>query len=198
VNIKPAARGKNPAQRAGWKKIHGVVQPGGIYQFGTTNLFVYPPNPDRVAAQSKWLLMNGKKIVGAFPTLTMAKSFSRGYANEYLTNPRPSRATHRAPSARLVSRRKKNTKQGYFPNPLPDKIALHFNAGNDTNGNPRRLFVVVNTQGVVIAAYDEGYIGESAVTKHFPGIAIVGRFDITPAQRKSLLKEYGLGLRSNR
>jgi len=104
---------------------------------------------------------------------------------------RKSEATKKTPTKRLVARRKRNTKAGYYPNPIQDKIALYFNAGNDTNGNPRRLFVVVNTAGAVIGAYDEGYAGESAVTKHYPGIAIVGRFDITPAQRKSLLKEYG-------
>ncbi len=104
---------------------------------------------------------------------------------------RRSAATHAAPSKRLVRRRKENVKQGYFPNPIADKIALHFNAGNDTNGNQRRIFVVVDTRGNVLGAFDEGYVGNAAVTSHYPGIAIVGRFDITPAQRKTLLKDYG-------
>ena len=137
-----------------------------------------------------------------FATMKAAKKSTDAYISKmYATNParrigtahpkRKSEATKKTPTKRLVARRKRNTKAGYYPNPIQDKIALYFNAGNDTNGNPRSLFVVVNTAGAVIGAYDEGYAGESAVTKHYPGIAIVGRFDITPAQRKSLLKEYG-------
>lgn len=106
--------------------------------------------------------------------------------------PRVKRVLSRT-AARLVHRRKINTKRGYFPNPLKDKIALHFNAGNNVNGNPRRVFVVVNTQGAVIGAYDEGYRGEASVTKHFPGIAIVGRFNISVAQYNELLKDYPFG-----
>lgn len=111
---------------------------------------------------------------------------------------RVSQLTKKPPTKRLVARRKKNTDQGYFPNPdigrkhnpIADKIALHFNAGNDANGTPRRVFVVVNTSGVVIKAIDEGYLGERAVTGEFPGIAIVGQFPIKPVDYKHFLRTY--------
>jgi hypothetical protein len=121
---------------------------------------------------------------------------------------RRSQVTGKAPSKRLVARRAKNKRRGYFPNPadihvdinshndtrknnpIADKIALKFNAGNDRNGNPRRVFVVVNTSGVVLSAHDEGYQGEKAVTQHYPGIAIVGQFDITPTDYKYFIKQY--------
>lgn len=102
-----------------------------------------------------------------------------------------SQITKRAPSQRLKKRRTKNTEEGYFPNPIADKLALHFNAGNDANGNPRRVFVVVNTSGIVLSAHDEGYRGESAVTKDYPGIAIVGVFPIKPVDYKHFLRKYG-------
>lgn len=56
-----------------WKKILGVVQPGGVYQFGSHDVFIYPPNDERVAAPSKWLLIRGKQTIGAYPTLSAAK-----------------------------------------------------------------------------------------------------------------------------
>ena len=68
------------------------------------------------------------------------------------------------------------------------KLAIWLNAGNNTSGNPRRLYVVVTTSGVVEGVYDEGYDGPSAVTSHHPGIEIVGQFMITPAQYRDLLK----------
>jgi len=187
-------RAKNPAPIA-WEK-NGI-----IYTYGKTNLVVYPPTPLHKKYPDKWILNHGKTFVGAFDSLAKAKKF--GKDNFYLDrskNPtrrtvaaKPkarSRATGKAPSARLIARRKKDTVKGYYPNPVADKIALHFNAGNDSNGNPRRVFVVVNTNGNVEGAFNEGYIGSSAVTKHFPGIAIVGRFDITPAQYREIRKHY--------
>lgn len=64
-----------PASHKGtmWKKILGVVQPGGVYQFGSHDVFIYPPNDERVAAQTKWLLIRGKQTIGAYPTLSAAK-----------------------------------------------------------------------------------------------------------------------------
>lgn len=102
-----------------------------------------------------------------------------------------SQITKKAPSERLKKRRGKNTEMGYFPNPIADKIALHFNAGNDANGNPRRVFVVVNTAGKVVEAINEGYRGERSVTEEYPGIAIVGSFPISATEYKKFLKEYG-------
>jgi hypothetical protein len=38
----------------------------------------------------------------------------------------------------------------------------HFCAQNDVNGNPRRVYVLENQYGMV-AAWDEGYLGDHAV-----------------------------------
>ena len=128
-------RANNPAPRAqSWKKVFGVVQPGGIYQFGSHDIFIYPPYPARVATQTKWLLMRGKQTIGAYPTLSAAK---RGLPDMLFTdyprstNPAPrigtarprrvSQITKKPPTKRLVARRKVNTDEGYFPNPLPTK-----------------------------------------------------------------------------
>lgn len=116
-----------------WKKLNGVAQPGGIYQYGSSDLFIFPPNPDRVAAQKKWLLLRGKTTVGAFASLKEAKIFVEDYfLPTRATNPakrigaahpkRRSAATGAAPSKRLVSRRKVNVKKGYFPNPVKQRL----------------------------------------------------------------------------
>lgn len=42
----------------------------------------------------------------------------------------------------------------------------HYCASNDVNGNPQRVFVLVNPDGDQVAAWDEGYLGSDAV----PGI----------------------------
>ena len=39
-------------------------------------------------------------------------------------------------------------------------------APNDTNGNPRRCFVLFNENGVGVEAWDEGYSGCDALPKH--------------------------------
>ena len=40
---------------------------------------------------------------------------------------------------------------------------IRFNAGNDRNGNPRRVYVTF-LSGEIVAVYDEGYKGEAAIT----------------------------------
>ena len=40
---------------------------------------------------------------------------------------------------------------------------IKFNAGNDINGNPRRVYVTFRN-GSIVATYDEGYRGEQAIT----------------------------------
>lgn len=117
-------------------------------------------------------------------------------------NPRPrlgtkfpnrvSSITKRPPTKRLVARRRKNNKKGYFPNPVGEKLALHFNAGNDVNGNPRRLFLVLyveNGDVKVLEAVDEGFHGRGALSRHGK-IPIVGEFRIAPSEYRSLLKRF--------
>ena len=120
---------KNPASIGPkWKKIFGVVQPGGIYQFGLHGIFIYPPNDERESDKSKYLLIRGKQIIGAYGTLSAAKrALPDMLFTAYDRNPAPFRGTSKprrvsqitkiTPTKRLVKRRKMNTEQGYFPNP---------------------------------------------------------------------------------
>jgi hypothetical protein len=68
---------------------------------------------------------------------------------------------------------------------------IHLNAGHTTNGNPRRVFVVIDvSDGTIVDAIDEGYKGTDAVTSHYPGIVAGPEFDTTPAQYRALLKQF--------
>lgn len=40
------------------------------------------------------------------------------------------------------------------------KMYQHLKAENDANGNPRRLYLIINEKGVVLNALDEGYVGK--------------------------------------
>ena len=39
-------------------------------------------------------------------------------------------------------------------------------APNDTNGNPRRCYVLFNENGIAVNAWDEGYSGCAALPEH--------------------------------
>lgn len=39
----------------------------------------------------------------------------------------------------------------------------HACADNDTNGNPQRLYLLTDSEGVILASWDEGYLGHNAV-----------------------------------
>ena len=64
---------------------------------------------------------------------------------------------------------------------------LHLCAKNDSNGNPRRLFVLSNEDGRFIAVWDEGYKGSDAVPGEFRKDAYLAqRLDIPTAQYNKL------------
>jgi hypothetical protein len=67
-------------------------------------------------------------------------------------------------------------------------IAMHLNAGHDRNGNPRRLWVVLDVYGGINTVFDEGYNGTGELYKNYPNITIGPELDIIPAQYKALLK----------
>ena len=75
---------------------------------------------------------------------------------------------------------------------------VRLDAGNDANGNPRRLFLIMNPGGIV-AAVDEGYSGSSALVRAFgkdTGDKLVRKYDLggtintTPGEYRSLLKDF--------
>ena len=46
---------------------------------------------------------------------------------------------------------------------LEDLSVLHLDAGNDLNGNPRRVYVLAHPTAGFLAAVDEGYEGWAAI-----------------------------------
>ena len=67
------------------------------------------------------------------------------------------------------------------------KFALHLAAPNDTNGNPRRLYAVLDSEGGIADVVDEGYQGSSAATELWgPQIRIGARIEITPGEYRAI------------
>jgi hypothetical protein len=67
-------------------------------------------------------------------------------------------------------------------------FALHLCCQNDTNGNPRRIFVVYDGEAGVIKVFDEGYGGEAEFRAEFPGVPLTGRIATTPSERQGFLR----------
>jgi len=69
-------------------------------------------------------------------------------------------------------------------------MIIRLNAGNDKNGNPRRVFIVLDAgRGEIIKAIDEGYSGfgavkEAGINEWWSGLT----FDTTPSEYRSLLR----------
>ena len=66
------------------------------------------------------------------------------------------------------------------------KVAIRLNAGNDRNGNPRRVFVVIDPRHGVVDAIDEGYSGDAELKKRYR-ITSSADFSTTPAEYRELL-----------
>jgi hypothetical protein len=70
-----------------------------------------------------------------------------------------------------------------------NEFAVHLNAGNDVNGNPRRLFVVYDTEtGAIKEVIDEGYSGKRDLFTRYPKIACGSEIEISPKEYKWLLR----------
>lgn len=75
-------------------------------------------------------------------------------------------------------------------------IAIRFDAGNDRNGNPRRVYVILDCKsGNIIETVDEGYQGRGCLPRWLDeeqGIAYDlkdgGTFATTPREYRNLLK----------
>lgn len=108
---------------------------------------------------------------------------------------RKSQATGKAPSARLKARRKKarTAPKGYFPNPsAPRYVAIKLDAGHDRSGNPRRIWVILDTvKDAYVASVPEGYRGPTALKETLPARARyveAGTFRITATEYNALIK----------
>lgn len=71
-----------------------------------------------------------------------------------------------------------------------NQTIIRLNAGNDRNGNPRRVFVHL-VAGMTRAVYDEGYRGTAAIPENLRALYKGETFLTTPAQRQELLKTFG-------
>lgn len=72
-------------------------------------------------------------------------------------------------------------------------MAIGLNAGNDTNGNPRRVWVVLQIDGDsqhIIDAVDEGYQGFHRVKEFYQDCIQGPMFRTVPAEYRALLKAY--------
>lgn len=72
-----------------------------------------------------------------------------------------------------------------------NEIIIKLNAGNDKNGNPRRVFVVLDpTTGATIDIIDEGYNGDAEPRKRYPNAVRPYReFATTTKEYRELLKK---------
>lgn len=89
--------------------------------------------------------------------------------------------------------------------PISECIVLHLNAGNDRNGNPRRVYVLAHPIAGYLAAVDEGYEGWGAMRGFAKTVVfadmhsrlddvvdalrdrVTPRIDTSPSYRKRLL-----------
>ena len=70
-------------------------------------------------------------------------------------------------------------------------LALHMRAPNDTNGNPRRCYVVMTRDGAIVQAVDEGYSGWQAVCQAgYPNAVQGPAFDVTPSAYRALVRSH--------
>lgn len=61
----------------------------------------------------------------------------------------------------------------------------HLRADNDTNGNPRRCYVVYGGNGDILDVIDEGYEGRPGWLRDVPQLASV---DVSPTEYRQFLK----------
>ena len=71
-------------------------------------------------------------------------------------------------------------------------VCIKLCAKNDNNGNPRRVFVFIDSDGSVINAIDEGYAGRGAVDDDLDSTvgSNIAEFDTTPGEYRRLLRQF--------
>lgn len=68
-------------------------------------------------------------------------------------------------------------------------VAVKINAGHDTNGNPRRGWVILDGRaGKMMDFVNEGYKGSSALTKAYPLAIESVELAVTPGEYRDLMK----------
>lgn len=62
-------------------------------------------------------------------------------------------------------------------------FVVYLGAPNDGNGNPRRVYVVYDDQGLPLAALDEGYAGRSILRNSgYDNVPVSDRIDVTASE----------------
>lgn len=69
-------------------------------------------------------------------------------------------------------------------------MIIHLAATNDTNGNPRRLYVKLDRRGFIAGAWDEGYLGSGAIPSQYRREVVGPRLEITPGEYGELKRLY--------
>jgi hypothetical protein len=76
-----------------------------------------------------------------------------------------------------------------MPEETAVKVVIRLDAGHDRNGNPRRVFVVLNEHSDIVAAYDEEYRGKGALPEELRGVNYP-TLATTPGEYRQLVKEH--------
>ncbi len=69
-------------------------------------------------------------------------------------------------------------------------VCIKLCAKNDRNGNPRRVYVLIGSDGCVKRAIDEGYAGRGALDGVVGRDVIIQEFDTTPTEYRRLLRAF--------
>lgn len=72
-------------------------------------------------------------------------------------------------------------------------IAIHINAGHDRNGNPKRGWIIANSEGEFIDFVEEGYQGSGALRlSSYSNVKPTPTIDVVPSvYRDAMRQAYG-------
>lgn len=70
-------------------------------------------------------------------------------------------------------------------------LAIHINAGNSKNGNPRRGWIIADDSGSFVDFVDEGYYGKDALrTSPYANVVSTQQtLDVAPGVYRDLLRQ---------
>ena len=72
-------------------------------------------------------------------------------------------------------------------------ICIRLCAKNDRNGNPRRVYVLLDSEGQIVRVVNEGYLGSGALDGILdPAVhrSLICDFSTTPGEYRRLLRAY--------
>jgi hypothetical protein len=68
-------------------------------------------------------------------------------------------------------------------------LAIYIDAGHDTNGNPRRGWIIADSSGQFVDFVDEGYEGQSALLRDYHRVPETQRIVVKPSVYRDLKKQ---------